>query len=553
MSDTLQFFDALFEHKPDAHTVVLWFKSDKSKRTAYMLSPERAADDALNATGYDVYTGVGYAPPGASKTLGPKRRPGKAQVSGIVGLWADIDVNGGPEAKRGAAPDKAAAVALANVLVPPSLVVDSGYGIQAWWLFGEPWLFGESREERAGAQELAHKWLNALQAQCDFKLDMAHDPSRVLRVPGTFNHKGGAEMPVRLLECNDARYELDDFYPHVADVQLSLPHTNGSSPADEIVVVVNQDAKPPFDKFEALAEADADFKASWHRNRREPKAAEWSASEYDFALADRAARARWTDQEITDLLVAARVKHGDDLKRPDYYARTIARIRATIEVAAVEQRRKEAIDELTQPAVTAMDSDPAHVLSLFEEVVGVPLDKFVQYGRDPDEGGTFELVLAGEHAGRRIRFPNFDELGNPMKFRNRIATATSVLPERIKGGEWDKVIRRLLEIVEVFDSPHETSIGVLDEWLAVYLSNTEAGDRGEALRSGYPHHHEGKLYVSRGHLQHYLKTRFGENVRRRDLTALLKAAGFRSEHVSYRKSNGAATSTTLFARATGDE
>lgn len=552
MTDTRKFFDALCTGKPDGATVVLWVKGlDDSKRTTYALSADSAERDALNATG-DVYVGVGYAAPGAGKELGPKRRPGKQHVHGIVGLWADIDVNGGPEHKKNAAPDKAAAAELAAALLEPSMLVDSGYGIQAWWLFEEPWIF-DTGEDRAGAQELEAKWLKALAEKCDYKLDATHDLSRVLRVPGTVNHKGGDSAPVKLVEFNDARYTLEDFGTRVEHVQLTLG--SAAAPADDIIVRIDPKAAPPFDKFEALKENDDDFATAWARDRRGDKYEAWSASEWDMSLADRAVRARWTDQEITDLLVAARVKHGDDLKRADYYARTIARVRATVHTSEREVARENAIAELEAPPVTADDFDPAKVLAHFEQVVGVKLTAFKQYGRDPDEGGTFELVLGGDHAGRRIRFPNFDELANPMKFRSRIATATSKLMPRVKAGRWDKVIERMLSIVEVHDSPGETAQGVLAEQLDVYVAVNRAQDRNEALRSGYPHEHEHdgvrKLYVHRGHLQHFLRTRFGERVNRRDLTATLKAAGFMRETVGFRKVDGSSTTVSLYARPLG--
>ncbi len=547
-AETLAYFDALFARKPDDLTVVIWVKGAEEKRTTYALTPAAAARTAEGAEG-DVYAGVGFAPPGAGKTLGPRRRPSKSQVAGIVGLWCDIDVNGGPEGKQGAAPDRDAATELAHSLLPPTLLVDSGYGVQAYWLFDEPWLFSTG-EERAGAQELEAKWLAALGACVDWKLDATHDPTRVLRVPGTFNLKGGLKAPVRLVHIDeDARYSIEDFAPHVAEVQLSLSHAlNGSAPADDIAVDVRADAEPPFEKFSALAEVDELFASAWARSRQGDRSQKWSASEWDMALCDRAVRARWTDQELTDLMVAARRKHGDDLKRPDYYARTIARARATIDLDTQEARREEAIAELVAPPVSASDHDPDHVLSLFEQVVGVPLCRFVQYGRDPDEGGVFELVLDGVFKGQTVRIGDAETLLNPLKVRARVATVTAVLPPPVKREDWDKVVERLLHVRVLHESENESSIGVLNGWLRSYLANTEGGERTDALRHGYPHVHESKLYLSREHFQSYIRTRFGERIARRDLQSWLRAAGFATETVSYRKANGRSTTVSLYAR-----
>lgn len=549
-TDTARYFEQLFEHKPEGLSVVIWSKGETEKRTSYPQTAEAACVAALDAAG-DVYAGVGFAPAGADRAIGPRRRPSKAQIAGLVGLWADIDVNGGPEGKTGAAPDLEAAQRLAGALLPPTMLVHSGYGLQAYWLFHEPWIFGLT-EERAGAQELEAKWLAALAAQVDYKLDATHDPTRVLRVPGTFNLKGGLKAPVVLVECEpDNRYDIEDFGPHIAGVQLALGQS--VTTADEITVSVDKDAKPPFDKFTALSEVDELFESAWSRSRQDERTKAWSASEWDLALCDRAVRARWNDQELTDLMVAARKKHGDNLKRPDYYARTIARCRATIDLSTQEARREEAIAELTAPPVTASDNDPEHVLGLFETVVGVPLKKFVQYGRDPDEGGVFELVLAGIFEGQSVRIGDAETLLNPLKVRARIATVTAILPPAVKRDDWDGVIERLLRVRELHESESESTAGVLASWLRHYLANTEGGDRDEALRQGYPHVHEGKLYLSREHFQSYIRTRFAERVTRRDLQSWLRSDGFTSERISFRKADNKTSSVSLYCRAVGEK
>lgn len=555
--DTRRYFDALFQRKPKDCSVVVWIKGEK-KRTTYATTVDGACREAGQGVG-DVYAGVGYAPRGAAQTLGPHRRPSKSDVAGIVGLWCDVDVNGGPEGKTGAAPDRAMAEELVRrAPLPPSMVVDSGYGLQPYWLFDEPWLFG-TNEERQGAAELIAKWqekLRNIAAELDptFGIDQgAKDISRVLRVPGTANLKGGLKAPVRLVSYeDDVRYSLKDFEPFVVNVQLTLAsafQANGAAIADDIVIELRFDADPPFDRFEALSEVDDLFLSAFSRARGDdPKTRAWTPSNWDMALCDRAVRARWENQEIVDLLVASRRKHGDDLKRPDYYVRTIARARATIDVAKAEERREEAIVELEAPPVTAGDDDPMHVLGLFEQVVGVPLRAFVQYGRDPDEGGVFELVLTGRYEGQTVRIGDAEMLLNPMKVRARVMTVTGTLPPAVKRERWDKVIERLMRVRQLHESEEENAAGVLRQWLRAYLAATQGGERAEALRHNYPHVHEGRLYLHQGHLQTFVKNRYGERLQRRDLSAMLRASGFRSETVSFRRESGTNTSASLYVR-----
>ena len=96
-------------------------------------------------------------------------------------------------------------------------------------------------------------------------------------------------------------------------------------------IVVDTERVPPFAKYEALREADLKFKKSCDRKRADMK--DSSPSAYDMSLASMASRAGWTDQEIADLLVYCRVKNGEDLKRKDYFQRTVFNVRAESEVA----------------------------------------------------------------------------------------------------------------------------------------------------------------------------------------------------------------------------
>ena len=67
------------------------------------------------------------------------------------------------------------------------------------------------------------------------------------------------------------------------------------------------------------------FARTWNRRRADFEEPDQSA--YDASLAAHAIRAGWSDQEIMDLLVAHRRRHGQDLERLDYFQRTIGNVR----------------------------------------------------------------------------------------------------------------------------------------------------------------------------------------------------------------------------------
>ena len=70
--------------------------------------------------------------------------------------------------------------------MPPSILVLTGNGVHAWWLFKEPYIF-ESDEERNAVARLVRRWHTMLRlrlAAHGWAYDCLSDLARLLRVPG---------------------------------------------------------------------------------------------------------------------------------------------------------------------------------------------------------------------------------------------------------------------------------------------------------------------------------------------------------------------------------
>ena len=113
-------------------------------------------------------------------------------VIAIPGLWADIDIKGPAHA----ADNLPATIDEAEDLVrefplQPKIIVDSGHGIHAWWLFKELWTWDtEDQNTRKKAQELVRRFQDTLEAMAQrhgWHIDTTSDLARVLRLPGTTN------------------------------------------------------------------------------------------------------------------------------------------------------------------------------------------------------------------------------------------------------------------------------------------------------------------------------------------------------------------------------
>jgi hypothetical protein len=317
--------------KPEQLYFLLWSKPDM--KSAWFRDVDAAAEYAASRPGCDLYAGGGLS----GEDLGPHRRVRADEVLGVVGLWADIDVAGPhhQSAKRYPPTRTAALTVLERVPLRPTLIVDSGHGLQAWWLFQEPYFF-EGGEERMETAAVARAWDQTIAAHArhfGWDVDPVGDLARVLRVAGTYNHKGDAAVPVTLLDAEGPRYAgPSDFEPFLLSpvgedgsrTSAAVPH-NGE-------LVLAPDADPPGQKFRKLLRKSPKFCASWERTRDDLR--DGSASGYDMSLAWIAAAQDWSDQEIVDLLIAWRREHGEQPKlRGDYFRKTIARARAAVAAA----------------------------------------------------------------------------------------------------------------------------------------------------------------------------------------------------------------------------
>jgi hypothetical protein len=189
--DAMLFLNTLFGQAigPEAK-VAIWTLPDRATR--WFDDARLAADYALSrAETHEVYFGLGLYRPDVESGRGLA-----ADVRAITCVWADIDF-GGMHAKPNVPPDeKAAYEVIARVGLPPSIVVHSGHGLHAYWLLSEEM----TADQGAGA--LSWRWSQTVRAcarALGYEVDAVGDLARVLRVPGTFNHKADPDVPVRIV------------------------------------------------------------------------------------------------------------------------------------------------------------------------------------------------------------------------------------------------------------------------------------------------------------------------------------------------------------------
>ena len=213
-SEARTFLNALFAGKPDELHLLLWTLPEK--RSNWFQDIESAIQFAESMCHRDLYVGVGLS----SQDYGASRRCASDDVAGIVGLWADLDLQSDAHSRVALPPTIESALMILPVELPPTFIIRTGNGAHAWWLFREPLVF-ESDEQRAEAANLALRWQSLLRLNASthgWGFDRLADLARVLRVPGTRNCKDATNSkPVEIYQKTDCRYNPSELAEYMDD------------------------------------------------------------------------------------------------------------------------------------------------------------------------------------------------------------------------------------------------------------------------------------------------------------------------------------------------
>jgi AAA domain len=151
--------------------------------------------------------------------LGPYQRGGKEDCLSIPALWLDVDVED-PDPAVHAAENLPKSIDAAWDLIrmfplAPTVVVDSGHGLQVYWFLQEPL---DADDAEYWLTRWQTTWENYA-AERRVHIDNVSDIDRVMRIPGSINHKGTPEKSVHLVEADWSRLYglLDDLDEVLAD------------------------------------------------------------------------------------------------------------------------------------------------------------------------------------------------------------------------------------------------------------------------------------------------------------------------------------------------
>ena len=221
----------LFGKSPGFFTVIVFTRRGQLHTKWYATSDiDRVAPQIEEAAEkFDVYCSV------ATYTAKPEKGRGTLKdVGSISGFWADLDIGteGHHPAQLPNPETVEEALSIIKGMPDATAVIHSGGGLQVWWLFDEPWVFDDPTEAQLASNEWQNRLVKAGES-LGYHVDSLGDLPRILRVPGTQNHKTDNVRPVVLENLNDCRYPAEEL--------VGVPDTPDNVP-------------PGFDNWEAILE-----------------------------------------------------------------------------------------------------------------------------------------------------------------------------------------------------------------------------------------------------------------------------------------------------------
>lgn len=204
---TTQWLQELYANTPPDGWLTIWATPPKGPHRTLWAPLNDIAGLLSNAKGlrdtHSLYFGV--AP--RTERIAGNRRGKEHQCVSIPAFWVDIDIYiPGWHDDPNLPPTLDDAYTLLNTFpIPPTSIIETGGGLQAWWALKAPVIAREAKPILAAWKQ---SWKEAA-AQHGWSIDDVFDIPRVMRLPGTTNHNGPASVTIRTANW-DNRFNLDD-------------------------------------------------------------------------------------------------------------------------------------------------------------------------------------------------------------------------------------------------------------------------------------------------------------------------------------------------------
>jgi len=229
-----EFMDELYKGVPADKTTYLFTRPDNATYPYTIGRMDQMLEKAMQLIKTkDVYFGLHLM-----DELPPQgKRSSEEKISCMSFIHEEYDVKG-PAHKEQNLPETLEELLsfLHGLECPPSIIVHSGNGVHTYWLLQEYiTVTDENREWIKRVVKGYEKHTHRLGMERGWKFDSVADLARVLRIPGTLNHKSNPPKQAVVIEASLTRYPLSAFEKH-ADTQeeysgSKIPFIQNSHPA----------------------------------------------------------------------------------------------------------------------------------------------------------------------------------------------------------------------------------------------------------------------------------------------------------------------------------
>ena len=544
----LDFLNLLWRDKPPGLFVLIW--SLLGKESHWFQDIGAAAEFVQRAYGRNIYIGVGLS----DQDRGLHHRCVSAEIGGIAGFAVDLDLKSEAHNKKPLPATIEDALTLIPPDLPPTIIIATGNGLQAWWFLEEPWIFGngDERKEAAALSLRLQTLFRYNSSGRGWSFERLADLARVLRMPGTINAKDPANpKAVEVYSVEGRRYNPFDFRKYLdglAIPDLETEECVAKEMEEQFTgkpLVINFDAAIPDDRLARWMEKNLRFRNTWTRQRHDMN--DQSGSGYDIALAHFGLDTGLNDQEIVDLIVHHRRIHGEKRRKDlDYYQRTISKAARTTgrptphvpgtspapEGAAAPQNAPDD-SAAAENAHSPEDDDPNRKAKLCEQlshVLGVRILRLVKVtGKEP--------VYLMELEDGRVEF-DVAKLISQKSVGLALAGKVGKIIPTFKSQMWRGVAQMFLDACTVMEGTDDLELeGAARIQIEKYLSENPliASLEGASAHDRYkPVVDKGRIAVSASDIQNYISRTSAQNISVKSVAAMLAALGAQPVRVRHR-------------------
>ena len=243
----------------------------------------------------------------------------------------------------------------------------------------------------------------------------------------------------------------------------------------------------------------------------------------------------WSDQEVVNLIICWRRKHGHDLKLGEgYYEIILSKAKEPIVMAQAQEQLDEAL--LLRP------EDQSEVLKAnLKTLFRVDIIRIVKYIGDPPI--YYMYTKQGD-----ITLGEIGSITSQTKFQNLVAAATDVWIPAVSRKAWDQRIQAILLVCEPIDVGDASHLAQeTNAWLEEYLLEEPPREEDEWLKAAeaeQPFILHGKVHIILDDFRKWLELNTGEQATSHTLWRRLRQCQARTEKINVKPGNSWTSRTT---------